>query len=35
MLLLSPPLLLFLGFVLAPLSWIFRAGACMEMRAVR
>jgi SAM-dependent methyltransferase len=34
MLLLSPPLL-FLGFVLAPLSWIFRAGACMEMRAQR
>jgi SAM-dependent methyltransferase len=34
MLLLSP-LLLFLGFVLAPLSWIFRAGACMEMHAVR
>ena len=34
MLLLSPPLLA-LGFVLAPLSWLMRAGACMEVRAVR
>jgi SAM-dependent methyltransferase len=34
MLLLSPALLA-LGFVLAPLSWLMRAGACMEVRAVR
>lgn len=32
MMILSPPLLA-LGFVLAPLSWIFGRGACMEVRA--
>jgi 2-polyprenyl-3-methyl-5-hydroxy-6-metoxy-1,4-benzoquinol methylase len=34
MLLLSPPLLL-AGFFLAPASWIARAGACMEVHAVK
>ena len=34
MLLLSP-LLLVIAFILAPLSWLAHAGACMEVRAVR
>jgi SAM-dependent methyltransferase len=29
------PLLLAVGWVLAPLSWLFHAGACMDVRAVR